>query len=125
MHIIRVTERFAAGFPDCLYTYKGSTGLVELKSLPSWPKRETTTTNFGIRPEQSIWLRNWHKNNNNSWVFVKIGDDWLLFSSENIVELYQGVTKERAYQIAILQYYQDVNWKELRNKLSLCPRRNG
>jgi hypothetical protein len=52
----RVENGVSNGMPDIFYTMPGGHGLVELKYLPSLPKRSKTPVKPGFRPVQPIWI---------------------------------------------------------------------
>lgn len=54
----KLTDAFTAGTPDCFYIIDGITGFLELKYLPTWPKREDTPVSLGssVSAEQRRYL---------------------------------------------------------------------
>lgn len=71
-----IENRIQAGTPDIVHKY----GVIECKRLDSWPDRETSKINIGLRKDQKIWLRRWTHCGGSALVITTIGDEWLIHS---------------------------------------------
>ena len=75
-----IQAKFSTGVPDINFTG----GWIELKWLRRWPKnadREPVAIKC-FTPAQRAWLSRRTKKGGLAWLFVKVGDDWMLFRGD-------------------------------------------
>ena len=85
------------GVPDVSYGCRapmcingdGVNGWIELKHVPEWPRRKNTTIKIKhFTTFQKMWLKNRGKQAGHCFLFVRIHDDFLLFSWNRLYVLY-------------------------------------
>lgn len=75
----RIEDMYSSGVPDVHYLLPDSkSGWIELKYVPSWPKRPTTETDLGIRTEQALWINKYCRKGGKAFVLVRVENEWLL-----------------------------------------------
>ena len=112
-NIINLEDKFQSGIPDILWLAPNNTvHWIELKSC-HWPIRFNTKTNFGLRPEQAIFLANWQLSTNpkhlskqtrhtTTHLLIKCYKEYILFSDTNWHTIKQGITQKDARHLAKL-----------------------
>lgn len=70
LKMYRVENRVAVGMPDVHYISEKSSGWIELKFIPSLPKKGKIKT--GVRKAQSMWHDTYCKHGGNSWLLFRI-----------------------------------------------------
>lgn len=90
------------GIPDIHYcSLHSRSGWVECKYLHSWPKKEKTTTDFGIEAEQAIFLSGYAKYGK-AFLLVWIEEEYYLFSGKDAFTIRMGgITKSQAKLMAL------------------------
>lgn len=78
------------GTPDVNYLH----GWIELKRLPHWPKRGGPLRVPHFSPQQKIRHVKRCQAGGNSFVLVRVGDDWLLMDGE-VASIVLGKSKKR------------------------------
>lgn len=66
------------GTPDRAYVVDGVQGYLELKYVPFWPVRETTTVLVELTPRQFNWMADWIACGGRAHVLVGVSDEWFL-----------------------------------------------
>lgn len=99
--LLERVETKIAGFPDVLFVFNsdGLTGLIELKRLPKWPT--SVGTDFGLRPEQAVFLHRVCRNSGKAFIMVSADDEYLLFRGIDSLRIRQKLTMSEAHSIAI------------------------
>ena len=111
----RLEPSLGSGLPDVFYCLKGVCGFIELKHLNQWPVRESTETTLGINAAQRLWLGDLAGNGGRAFVFVKIGQEWLLAPA------YAGLgkaTKEKWSLRSLIHTTGDMDWDRLMDILT-------
>jgi hypothetical protein len=72
---VRVENAVGDGTPDVNYTH----GWIELKRVPSWPARASTSVHIEVRTLQAVFLVNRWRAGGLSWVMAQVASEWLLF----------------------------------------------
>lgn len=106
----RLENKLGSGLPDVFYCSKGVSGFLELKHLKGWPVREETTTALGISAAQKLWLWELHDAGGKGFVFVRIGEEWLLIP---VCAGLGEATRAEWMSRAILQCEGDMVWHKL------------
>ncbi len=70
---------FDEGLPDAIYVVDGVQGLLELKYVPAWPKRESTTVPCGLTVNQREWMADWVAHAGRAHLLLGVADEWFLF----------------------------------------------
>lgn len=88
--LARIENRVGDGTPDVLYCLQGHTGLMELKHLPSWPKRQATPVHIAhLTLEQVLWLESWRDAGGAAWLLLQAGREYLLLTPEAARMIYE------------------------------------
>lgn len=66
------------GIPDVAWCFRGRSGWLELKYLPSWPKRASTVVQVATTVEQRAFLREWAGAMGSAQVVLGVGEEMLL-----------------------------------------------
>jgi len=76
----RIENPVGAGTPDVYFTtLVGSMGWMELKSIPSWPKKENTLLKIRhFSPEQRLFMKLHGRAGANVWMFLRVHDEHFL-----------------------------------------------
>lgn len=74
----KVQDFHNAGFPDVAWTYRGRTGLMELKYQPAPPVHEASLLKLELAPEQRRRLARWQEAGGNAHVLAGVGQRWYL-----------------------------------------------
>jgi hypothetical protein len=77
-HMTRIESSAGNGVPDVSLGLPGKNAWIELKYIPSWPKRSTTKVKLPLRPEQKHWIQARGSISGNVWVLVRIENDFFL-----------------------------------------------
>lgn len=88
---VRVENVLHPGFPDVSYTR----GLIELKQMAAFPIRPSTLVRVPkYSGEQAGFLtRRWVKGGL-SWLLVRVGREWFLWSGSQAIKVWRGMTQE-------------------------------
>lgn len=88
--------------PDIHYCIPcGKSGWIECKFQKEWPKKKETACNFGLRPEQAIFLSNYCKYGK-GFLLVWIEGEYLLFSGKDAFTIrIGGITQAQARLMAL------------------------
>lgn len=76
--LTRIESSAGNGVPDLIIHTKGKHIFVEIKYIPSWPKREDTLIKMPLRAEQKVWLKTRGELSGDCWVFARVGDDFFM-----------------------------------------------
>lgn len=75
--LARVENKVDVGTPDVLYVLRGVTGLLELKSEPSYPKRgRTPLVVKKLTKAQVLWQEEWAKSGGRVRTLLMIGNTY-------------------------------------------------
>jgi len=66
----KIEDKYSVGIPDLNVCVDGDDHWIELKVF-SWPKRETTTVNYGLRPHQIKWMNKRMNKGSSCWLMAK------------------------------------------------------
>lgn len=115
----RHEEKLAKGIADVSFVgndYRH--GWMELKQLDAWPKRESTIVRVEhFTKEQKFWLQRKGKAGGNTWLFMKVERDYLLFYWTRLERIGQ-VNKDELLRDASVVWSKRMNWEELGTVLS-------
>ena len=108
----RIENSMELGTPDMHYTSMNNEGWAELKYIKELPKRNDTTIKIPFRPGQYAWLRDRYNLNHQTynWLILQIDDMLFMFLNESIKEEY---TRKQLLAYAYCQYLM----KDLDNKV--------
>ena len=107
----------ANGVPDVFLLTKNEKAVwTELKAKPTWPKRATTKTDFGLAKDQSVWLYNYARGGGKSYIFVWIENQYLLFKGCDALKIAQKVTKQEAIDLALFCFDTKMQWNFLKKE---------
>ena len=97
-------------------------GWIELKQLPKWPKRGTTTVRIEhFTQVQRMWLaRRWDKGGN-VYLLLQVRQDWLLFSGEDAADHVGKATEAELGSTALRTW---TGLSQLKKELPLCLSRS-
>ena len=105
------------GTPDVNFVH----GWVELKKLPSWPKRATTPVRLPhFTPQQRVWHQRRWKAGGAVWMLLQVERDWLLFEGHKSKKSYGiGVTlnKDELFLLADATSTTGMNKEKLKSWL--------
>lgn len=113
--IERVEAKMPLGLPDVQgYSHGKYRGLfqIELKSVDNWT---LVPTRLGVRPEQRFYLVKKGSKNQPVFLFVRVGDEFLLIHGKDVDSLTKSEWEERALKV----WYKQVDWKEFYNSIFL------
>ena len=91
----------------------GRAGWIELKDLDSWPIRETTRKNLGLRNDQSIWLFNYARAGGICYILIHCGNDYLLFDGKDAPIVAKGLTRSESILLSRLHCFGEMDWLKL------------
>jgi hypothetical protein len=74
----RIESSAGNGVPDVSLGLPGKSVWIELKYIPSWPKRATTKVKLPLRAEQKHWIDARGRMSGDVWVLVRIENDFFL-----------------------------------------------
>ena len=90
-HATRIESSAGNGVPDVNFALPtGTSGWIELKYIPEWPKRSDTLIKLPLRPEQFHWIRTRGKMAGNVWVFTRIENVYFLLEWKEAVSAADG-----------------------------------
>lgn len=93
---VRIENSVGLGTPDINYLH----GWIELKYVPSWPKRGGPLRIPHFTPQQRVFLRRRWLSGGHAWLLLRVETEYLIFSGE-IANTYVGYTnREHLYQVA-------------------------
>ena len=103
--VTNIEDKFQAGIPDIHVVFPdGNSCWIELKVF-EWSVRASTKTNFGLRPEQAIWLNNYQLSNGSTHLLIKEirTKEYILFSDTDWFKLFKKITRHESRSIANCQ----------------------
>lgn len=113
----RHEDKVTVGIPDVSYAIAGQQGWIELKLHKTWPKQEHTIVRFdNFTTWQRRWIESRGEVGGNCWVFVRIENDFLLFSWGNIHFL-GSYTKSELIKLADYHWHYRIKWHEFKSAL--------
>lgn len=116
--VLRVENSAYPGTPDVWWVMGGQSGWIELKWLPSWPKRPSTVVRVDhFTPQQRVCLSLLRRARAQAHVVAKIEDDWLLFSGEAAAEFLGRLPREKLLEKTIKVWNGRLDTQELRRCL--------
>lgn len=117
VHAIPVENPVKPGTPDVNF----SDGWLELKVIEHWPAREDTVVHFDkLTQQQRIFARMRWQAGGSTWIFAKIGTDFLLFRGCD-ANLLGTLTKEGLMGVTVRCWQKRVNVKELISIITARP----
>lgn len=119
-HMTRIESSAGNGVPDVSIGFPNKNVWVELKYIPSWPKRPATLVKLPLRPEQKHWIKCRGEMSGDVWVLCRIEDDFFLINWYDCPELVTGVTKEEWFTITSESgnWYKRIDFNELVEELT-------
>lgn len=114
----RHEDKFASGIADVSFVCNGMHGWLELKKIDAWPKRKNTIVRCRhYTPEQRNFLRAKGRAGGNTWLFVKIGREYLLIDWVR-ADLFGTLNSEDTRALAEYSWSNRMNWEELGHVLA-------
>lgn len=110
----RHEDKLAKGIADVSFVGNDERhGWVELKQLDEWPKRESTIVRVEhFTKDQLFWLQRKGKAGGNTWLFMKVERDYLLFYWNRLERVGQ-VNKAELCRHASMVWQGRMDWREL------------
>ena len=110
----RHEDKLAKGIADVSFVSEDARhGWMELKQVDEWPKRESTIVRVEhFTTDQLHWLQRKGKAGGNTWLFMKVERDWLLFYW-NQIELIGQINRADLERAATCVWRGRMNWSEL------------
>ena len=96
--VTRIESSSGNGVPDVSFGVRNTNGWMELKYIPTWPKRSTTPVKLPLTPEQRLWIRRRGQISGSVWVLCRIEDMFFLLNHDDASEACDGWTKSRWYE---------------------------
>jgi len=133
-HIVQIENAILPGHPDTNYCIHNeamsmmrrcgrtqSTGDIELKYLKEWPKRADTIVKIDhYTQEQRMWMFKRAMALGDVFLFVKIKDEYFLFSAFAAFELVgKKLSRDGFYCRNRIRWEKKINFEELRDFLIL------
>lgn len=121
--LIRIESTVGAGLPDIIYCIdKSVTGWIELKYLPSWPKRSSTIIKLRhFTPVQRLFFKKAADWGDRVHMLLRIEDDIMLLTAQEALYNINFLTKYEltANMTARGRHWKirKINWPELCTKL--------
>jgi hypothetical protein len=116
-HATRHEDKFNLGIPDVSYGLSGVNGWIELKAKFAWPKRAMSPVPVGLSKEQRRWILDRGDFGGNTWVLLRVRNEYLLFDWAVVDML--GVGSRAALMQACCGYWKkQINFDQLTKILS-------
>lgn len=117
---VRIENGISQGVPDVSFSSRGVHGWIELKYLKAWPKRPDTIVKIPhYTPAQKLFLRQHGSYGRNCFLFLRVGDDFLLFDDAAAQEV-GAWTKFDLISSSLAHWEKEVDPAEL--LLLICER---
>lgn len=113
----RIENLAEAGIPDVYYTMKldGSGGWIELKHVPSWPKRETTALKIKhFTKEQMAWIRKHGRAGARVFVLLQVERDYFLLKWDEALNIGKWKKSEYLKISKFRRWKNRIDYKEFR-----------
>lgn len=105
----RHEDKFSEGIPDTSFSGMGHNGWIELKFAAKWPVRATTPLRLPhYTPEQRIWLREHGEAGGRCWLFLQVGNEYLLFDWRASQQVGKA-TRVELYNLAMAKWDKNIN----------------
>ncbi len=117
----RHEDKLSGGIADVSFVCGGKHGWIELKHLDAWPKRSGTVVRCKhYTDEQRIFLKRKGRAGGNTWLFAKIGRDYLLFDWQQAQQVFVSeLNTEETRMLAYAIWEGRMDWGELSDILAL------
>jgi hypothetical protein len=79
-------ERYHKGIPDAWFGSSKASGFLELKYVPEWPKRSSSTVEVAATADQLAHLREAEQAGNFGYVLIGVEKDWALLHWRTVLE---------------------------------------
>jgi len=109
----RLESSVGNGVPDVIIHLPGKHIFMELKYIPEWPKRATTLVKLPLRSEQRLWIKSRGSFSGNTWVFIRIEDDFFLLPWDVAEHLTMTGFTQKEWLNYPFTWYKNVNFSEL------------
>ncbi len=117
----RIENNVGAGTPDVLYCLLGHVGMIELKAIPSWPKRPDTIVKIDhFTKQQKVWLSRWVRCGGKAYVLLKVAQprEYLLFDAATAIAQIGATNKEQLCRCAVIYQPRIFPWTAIKNVLA-------
>jgi len=115
--VTRHEDKFSGGIADLSFIQDGRHGWMELKKI-QWPKRPGTIVRCRhYTAEQRNFLKAKGRAGGNTWLFVQIGRDHLLFNWEQ-AQQFGELNTEDTLELATAVWKSRMDWQELRDVIA-------
>lgn len=113
----RHEDKLANGIADLSFVCGGRHGWMELKFVAMWPKRKDTVVRVPhFTTAQREFLETKGRCGGNTWLFMQVEDDHLLFSWQNVGWIGHS-DKESLLIAADFAWIKRMNYKQLKEAL--------
>lgn len=118
----RHEDKLSGGIADVSFVCGGEHGWIELKQIDAWPKRKNTIVRCKhYTSEQRIFLKRKGRAGGNTWLFAKIGREYLLIHWTQ-AQLFGTLNSEDTLGLAGHWWSHRMNWEELADILAVGHR---
>ena len=116
----RHEDKIQSGIADVSFvSMNGLHSWCELKSIPAWPARESTILVIDhYTDQQRIFLKQKGKMGGCSWLFMKVGRDYLLFDWGGAQQVGK-LNRDALLNTATAYWFGKMNWRELGQEFTL------
>jgi len=112
-HAQRHEDKLTLGIPDVSYGARKANGWIELKYLPAWPKQAKTEVKIEhYTTEQKRWLRNRGQYGGLCWLFLRVGDEFMLFDWQQ-AQLVGKLTKSELLTLCDYHWTNSIEFDKL------------
>ena len=95
----KIPAELRTGLPDVNFGTKQDSGWIELKYVPEWPVRASTTVEVAVTDEQYAHLREVFWAGRPSWVLLGVAEEFFLVHFSNVMP-HIRLTREGLRQVA-------------------------
>ena len=114
----RHEDKFNTGIADVSFVAAVEHGWIELKQMDLWPKRASTIVRCRhFTAQQRNFLKAKGRAGGNTWLFAKIGHEYMLFHWTT-ARFFGEVNAKDLHDLAFGWWCHKMNWQELGDILS-------
>lgn len=108
----RHEDKFAKGIADVSFCQAGAAGWMELKHVSQWPARERTLVRIPhYSDEQKEFLEKKGKGMGNTWLFIQVESDFLLYDHK-AAQFLPDRTKTEMVELATFFYERRLDYAQ-------------
>jgi hypothetical protein len=121
----RHEDKFQKGIADISFCQNGVGGWMELKHISDWPARDTTLVRIPhYTIDQKDFLEKKGKGQGNTWLFIQIGSDYLVYDWIP-AQMLPDKTKTEMVELATFFYEGRLDYSRFAQDLEEWVRNNG